>query len=154
MVAAVIGIFLLLQAAFRNWQLAFATMAVIPMALTGGVITAFLSGGMLSLGSLAGFLSILGIALRNNLVLFHHYHQTEQEGKDLDAALVLQGAYERLAPTLMTALASGLALAPALLLGDIPGLEIMRPMAAVFLGGLVTTVFMSLIVSPILYLSY
>ena len=152
--AAMMGIFLLLQAAFRNWQLAFATLAVLPMALTGGVVITFLGGGMLSLGSLAGSLSLLGIALRNSLVLFHRYHQIEQEGKVLDAGLILQGAHERLVPTLMTSLASGLALVPALFFGDIPGLEIIRPMAAMFLGGLATTVFMSLIVLPVLYLNY
>jgi CzcA family heavy metal efflux pump len=154
-VAATLGIFLLLQAAFRSWRLALVALLSLPMALTGGVVTAFLGGGILTLSSLVGFLTVLGVALRNSIVLCNHYHQLEQrEGRAFDQGLVLHGARERLAPVLMTALATGLALTPTLFLGDLAGFEIIRPMAIVILGGLVTTTWFNLFVVPAFYLLY
>jgi Cu/Ag efflux pump CusA len=155
LVAAVIGIFLLLQAAFGSWRLAFVTLLTLPAALAGGVLAAFAGGGVLSLGSLFGFLTVLGIAVRNNIVMTHHFHHLElYEGEMFGPQLVLRGARERLAPLLTTALATGAALLPLLFFGDVAGHEIVRPMAIVILGGLCTATLLNLFVVPALYLRF
>jgi len=153
--AALLGIFLVLQSAFRSWRLAFVAILTIPMALAGSVIAAFLSGGTISLGSLSGFLLVLGITIRNGIVMTNHLYHLEQDGSEtFGAELVMRGARERLVPVVMTALATAFAFVPALFMGDIPGLEIMHPMAVVMLGGLVTTTLLNLYVLPALYLRY
>jgi CzcA family heavy metal efflux pump len=153
--AAVIGIFLLLQAAYGSWRLAFVSILTLPMALAGGVAALVLGGGVLSLGSLFGFLTVLGIAVRNGLVLTTHYQHLEQhEGETFGPELVLRGARERLAPVLMTALTAGLALLPLVMAGDMAGSEIVRPMAVVILGGLVTSTMLNLFILPALYLRF
>jgi Cu/Ag efflux pump CusA len=127
----------------------------LPMALAGSVVAAFLAGGVISIGSLAGFLTVLGIAIRNGIVTTNHFHHLEQhESQTFGPELVLRGARERLAPILITALASALALLPVLFLGNIAGLEIVRPMAIIVLGGLVTSTLLDLFVLPVLYLRY
>jgi CzcA family heavy metal efflux pump len=155
-IIALIGIFLLLQASYRSWALAAAVLVTLPAALAGGVLAAFLGGGgLLSLGLLAGLLTILGIALRNSTMLISHYqHLEEQEGETFGPKLVLRGAQERLAPILMTALATGLALLPFVIFGNIPGHEIVRPIAIVVLGGLVTSTLTNLFILPALYLRF
>jgi CzcA family heavy metal efflux pump len=155
-IIALIGIFLLLQASFRSWHLALAVLLTLPVALAGGVLAAFLGGGSpLSLSLLAGSLTILGIALRNGTMLISHYqHLEEQEGETFGPELVLRGAQERLSPILMTALTTGLALLPFVLFGNIPGHEVVRPMAIVVLGGLVTSTLLNLFILPALYLHF
>jgi CzcA family heavy metal efflux pump len=155
LVVVVIGIFLLLQAAFVSWRLAAVTFVTLPSALAGGVLAVLLAGGTLSLGSLFGFLAVLGIAVRSGVVLISHLQRLEQhEGESFGPELVLRGARERLAPIVMTALATALALAPIAIFGDIAGLEMAYPMAIVILGGLVTTLVLSLFVMPTLYLRF
>jgi len=152
---AVIGIFFLLQTSFRNWRLANLTFFTLPWALVGGALAAYFSGGVLSLGSLIGFLTILGIATRNGIMMISHFqHLEEEEGVPFGPALVVRGAKERLAPILMTALTTGLALVPLVLAGDIPGQEIEYPMALVILGGLITSTLLNLFVVPTLYLRF
>jgi CzcA family heavy metal efflux pump len=155
-IIALIGIFLLLQASYRSWHLAAAVLVTMPAALAGGVLAAFVGGGgLLSLGLLAGLLTILGIALRNSTMLISHYqHLEEQAGETFGPKLVLRGSQERLAPILMTALATGLALLPFVILGNIPGHEIVRPIAIVVLGGLVTSTLLNLFILPALYLRF
>src|SRR5262249_16066627 len=98
------------------------------------------------------FLTVFGIAARNAIMLISHYQHLERaEGEPFGAGLALRGARERLSPILMTALATALALLPALWLGDVPGLEVVRPMAIVVLGGLVTSTLLNLLVVPSLY---
>jgi CzcA family heavy metal efflux pump len=153
--AAVIGIFLLLQAAFGSWRLAILSFVTLPSALAGGVLAAYLSGGIISLGSLVGFLAVLGIAARNGIMLINHYqHLEEQEGEAFGPALVLRGARERLSPILMTTLATGLAVVPLVVAGNLPGHEIEHPMAVVILGGLVTSTLLNLFIMPALYLRF
>jgi Cu/Ag efflux pump CusA len=155
MVAAAIGIFLLLQAAFGGWRLAGLFFLTLPSALLGGVLAAYFSGGVISLGSLIGFLMLFGIAARNGMLLISHYQQLQwDEGERFGPELILRGAKERLAPILMTALATGLALAPLVMAGDIAGYEIVRPMTIVVLGGLITATLLNLFISPILYLHF
>jgi Cu/Ag efflux pump CusA len=125
------------------------------MALVGGVLTVYLTGGTLSLGSYVGFLAVFGIAARNGILLISHcQHLEEIEGERLGPALVLRGARERLSPILMTALATGLALVPLIVAGAIPGHEIEHPMALVIVGGLVTSTFVNLFIVPSLYLRF
>ncbi len=151
--AAAIGIFLLLQAAFGSWRLATAVFLTLPVALAGGVLAALAGGGLMSLGAVTGFFAVLGIAARNGILLVSRYRQLERdEGEPFGPGLVLRGARERLVPILAAALAAALALVPLVVLGDDPGREIVRPMAVVVLGGLVTSTLLSLFVVPTLYL--
>ena len=153
--AAAAAILLLLHAAYGNIRLALLTFALLPMALVGGVLAVALSGGVLSLGSLVGFLAVFGIAARNGILMVSHFqHLEKQEGMTFGPELVLQGALERLAPILMTALATGLALVPLVVAGSIPGHEIEHPMAVVILGGLLTATLLNLFVLPSLYVRF
>jgi CzcA family heavy metal efflux pump len=153
--ASAIGVFLLLQAAFGSWRLAALAFFTLPSALVGGVLAAFATGGVISLGSLIGFFTVFGVAARNGIMLINHYqHLEREEGEPFGPKLVLRGARERLAPILMTALAAGLALLPLVIAGDIPGHEIEHPMAIVILGGLVTSTVLNLFIVPSLYLRF
>jgi CzcA family heavy metal efflux pump len=152
---AVIAIFFLLYTSFGSWRPTFLTFFTLPWALVGGVLTAYLSGGILSLGSLVGLLTILGIATRNGIMMISHFkHLEEEEGETFGPELVLRGARERIAPIMMTALTTGLALVPLVIAGNIPGQEIEYPMAIVILGGLVTSTLLNLLVVPTLYLRF
>jgi CzcA family heavy metal efflux pump len=152
-IAAAIGIFLLLQASFGSWRLTTLSFLCLPSALVGGVLAAFFSDGVISLGSLVGFLTVLGIAARNGIMLISHYQHLEQvEGVPFGPGLVVQGAKERLAPILMTGATTGLSLIPLIIYGNIPGHEIEHPMAIVILGGLITSTLLNLFVVPALYL--
>src|SRR5262249_50774281 len=123
--AAAFGVFLLLVASFGNWRLAALSFVTLPSALVGGMLAAYIGGAVLSLGSLVGFLTVFGIAARNGIMLINHYqHLEHSEGEAFGPALILRGARERLSPILMTALATGLALVPLVIAGDIPGHEI------------------------------
>jgi CzcA family heavy metal efflux pump len=153
-IAAVL-ILLLLQAAFGSWRLAAAAFLTLPAALVGGVVAALASGGELSLGSLVGFMLVLAIAARNGLLLVSHCQQLERrhDGRP-QPELVMRGAAERLGPILLTALATALAVTPLVVRGNIPGHELLQPMAVVVLGGLVTTTLLTLFVLPALYLRF
>lgn len=153
--AVAIGILLLLHASFRSWRLASLIFLALPSALVGGLIAAYFTGGVLSLGSLVGFLTVLGIAARNGILLIHHYqHLEREEGQPFGPELVLRGANERLSPILMTTLCTALALLPLAVTGDLPGHEIEHPMAVVILGGLFTSTLLTLFVVPQLYLRF
>jgi CzcA family heavy metal efflux pump len=152
---AAVGIFLLLQASFASWRLATLAFVTLPSALVGGVIAAYIGGGVISLGSLVGFLTVLGIAARNGIMLISHYqHLENEEGESFGPNLVLRGARERIAPIMMTALTTGLTIIPLVIAGDIPGHEIEHPMAIVILGGLLTSTLLNLFVVPSLYLRF
>jgi multidrug efflux pump subunit AcrB len=119
------------------------------------VIGAYAGDGIVSLGSLVGMITVLGIAARNSILLIQHYRHLETvEGEPFGVPLVMRGASERLSPILMTTLCTGLALLPLIVAGSIPGYEIEHPMAVVILGGLVTSTLLSLFVVPVLYLRY
>jgi Cu/Ag efflux pump CusA len=152
---ALVGIFLLLQAVSGKWSMAALTFVTLPMALAGGAVAALLGGGTLTLGALFGFLAVLAIALRNAFALLKHFHDLEQEAElPFGVELVSRGAGERFAPILTTAITTILALAPFIFLGDIAGHEIVRPMAIVIVGGLVTAALYNLLVLPALYLRF
>jgi len=152
---SLLGILLLLHADFRSPRLVGLVFVSLPFALVGGVIATLLTGGVLSLGSLVGFVTVLGIAARNGIMLVSHYRHLEfEEGEMFGRELVIRGSEERLAPILMTALATGLALLPIVVGGNRPGHEIEHPMAVVILGGLVTSTLLNLFLMPALYLRY
>lgn len=152
---AAIAIFLLLQAAFGSFRLATLSFLTLPIALVGGVLATLASGGIISLGSLVGFFTVFGIAARNGILMINHFqHLDHVEGVPFGPELVLRGARERLSPILMTSLATGLALVPLVVAGQIPGHEIEHPLAVVILGGLVTSTFLNLFVVPSLYLRF
>jgi Cu/Ag efflux pump CusA len=154
-IAAAIGILLLLQASFGSWRLAVLSFLTLPVALIGGVIAAYLTGGVISLGSLVGFFTVLGIVARNGIMLISHYQHLERfEGVAFGPGLVIRGARERVVPIMMTVLTTGLALVPLLVAGEIPGQEIEYPMAWVILGGLITATLLNLFVVPSLYLAF
>ncbi|HXT60743.1 MAG TPA: efflux RND transporter permease subunit [Pirellulales bacterium] len=152
---SLVGIFLLLHIDFQSWRLTLLVLATIPFALVGGVFAAALAGGVLSLGSLVGFVTVLGIAARNGIMLVSHYrHLEETEGEAFGLGLVMRGSEERLAPILMTALTTGLALVPLVIGGNLPGHEIEYPMAVVILGGLATSTLLNLFLLPPIYLTF
>ena len=154
-IAAGIGILLLLQVVFASWRLAILAFITLPSALVGGVLATWLSDGNVSIGSLVGFLAVFGIAARNVILLIHHcQHLEKHEGETFGLKMVVRGAKERLAPILMTAATAGLGLVPLVIIGDVPGQEIVLPTAIVILGGLVTSTLLTLFVVPSLYLRF
>ncbi len=149
---SILGIFLILYADFLSYRIALLILISLPFALTGCVIASLLHGGVLSLGSLVGFVTVLGIAARNGIMLISHYrHLENKEGETFGKTLVIRGALERMAPILMTATAAILALLPILVTGNQPGQEIEFPMAIVITGGLVTSTILNLFFLPVAY---
>ena len=152
---AALGIFLLLLVSFGSPRLATLSFLTLPMAMVGGILTVYFGGKILSLGSLVGFFTVLGVVARNGIMMISHFQHLERhEGETFGPALVLRGAKERLSPIMMTTLTTGFALVPLLLTGQIPGQEIEYPMALVILGGLVTSTLLNLFVVPSLYLRF
>jgi len=150
--ACLLGMLGLLYTAFDSVRDAVVVMANLPLALIGGAVGVFVQGGVLSIASLVGFITLFGIATRNGIMLVSHIrHLVEHEGvADIDEA-VRRGAQERLVPILMTALAAGLGLVPLALSGGEPGSEIQAPMAVVILCGLISSTALNMFVVPTLY---
>jgi len=153
---AVIGLYFLLYTSFQDWRLTTLAFFTLPQALVGGVLAAFLAGGgVMSLGSLVGLLTILDNAVRNCIMLFNHYQHLEaEEGQAFGPELVMRGSLERVTPITMVGLTAGLALLPLVIAGNVPGNEIEYPMAIVILGGLLTSDLLNLFVVPQLYLRF
>lgn len=148
---AVLGMAVLLFLAFRSVRDAALVMLNLPLALMGGVVAVQLGGGVLSIASLVGFITLFGIATRNGIMLITHYRQLlVVEGLPLGEAVV-RGSVDRLIPILMTALTAVLALIPIVLAAAEPGNEIQGPMAAVILGGLTSSTLLNLLVLPALF---
>lgn len=143
-------IFLLLFHEFRRVSLSLIILLNLPLALIGGVLSIFLTSGILSIPAIIGFITLFGIATRNGILLISHYRTLENEGLPL-MDTVIQGSKDRLAPILMTALTAGLALIPLALGGELPGNEIQSPMAKVILGGLLSSTFLNIFIIPIVY---
>jgi Cu/Ag efflux pump CusA len=153
--AALLVIFLLMQAALRSWRLAAVALLTLPMALSGGAVAAGLTGGVLTIGSLAGLLAVLALAAGQVVALFRQCQQLEDAGHRYNRPeLLARATTDRLGPVLIAAAACGVALLPMALAGPIAGLELLAPMAVVVLGGLVTSTVVTLFVAPALYLRY
>jgi Cu/Ag efflux pump CusA len=153
--AAAIAVFLLLQAIFGRWRLAALLFVSLPLALVGAAVAVRIDGGTVELGSLVGFLTVFGIAVRGGVILLRRLQALERDdGVAFGPGLVVAAARERFAPTLLTALAVGLFFAPFAFLGDLPGHEIVNPMGGVIIGGLVTSTLLVLFVLPALYLRF
>ncbi len=149
------GIMMLLWIAFGESSRLALVLANLPFALVGGVLAVYLTGGLLSLGSLVGFVTLFGIATRNAVMLVSHYdHLVHKEGMRWGPEAAARGALERLGPILMTALVTGLGLLPLALGSGDPGREIEGPMAIVILGGLATSTVLTLFVLPTLALRF
>ncbi len=150
-----LGILLLLSVVMGNYRNLFLVLANLPFALVGGVLAVLASGGILSLGSLIGFVTLFGITLRNSIMMISHFeHLVASESMPWGLDTALRGATERLAPILMTALVTALGLLPLALGSGDPGREIEGPMAIVILGGLVTSTALNLLILPSLALRY
>jgi CzcA family heavy metal efflux pump len=150
--AAIAMIAVILYVDFQSWSLVLLMLAMLPLAMLGGALGVFASGGVVSLGSLVGFVTVIGIAARNAIMLISHYrHLQIEEGLAPGRELIVRGAEERLAPIMMTALTAALALAPLAYTGNLPGQEIEYPMALVILCGLGTATLVNLFVLPLLF---
>ena len=150
---SIAAIFLILYVEFRSARTAALVMANLPLALIGGVIAVAITGRVVSIASLVGFVTLFGIATRNGILLVSHYRQLLAEGTPFREAVV-RGSLERISPILMTALTAGLALIPLALGGGEPGNELQTPMAIVILGGLLSATALNMIVLPALYWMY
>ncbi len=142
------GIIALLVLAFGSGRAVGLIVASAPFALVGGVAAVALTGASLSLGALVGFVTLLGVAARNAILLLAHTRQLAEDGHDWSVATVLKATQERVTPILMTALVTALGLLPLAIETGQAGREIQGPMAIVILGGLITSTVMSLIVLP------
>ena len=151
---ALVVIFFLLYHQFKNFVEAFVILVNIPLAIIGGVIILCLSGGEINIPAIIGFISLLGIATRNGMLLISHYRQLESRGSNSMIDYIVIGSRDRLLPILMTALSSALALIPIVARGGQPGNEIQSPMALVILGGLFTSTFLNIFVVPVIYYIY
>ncbi len=146
------AILLVIYADFGSWRVTGLVFSTLPLALIGAVAATILGGGLLSLGTLVGFVTVIGIAARNGIMLVAHYrHLEREEGEAFGRALILRGSLERFVPILMTAAVTALALLPLALGGNQPGHEIEHPMAVVILGGLVSSTLLNLFATPVLY---
>ncbi len=152
--ASLLGILLLLYLDFRNLKLSLLMMLSVPLACIGGVASVLLSGGDISLGSIVGFVTVFGIAVRNGILLISNYQHRLQNGDTFGLQMIVAGSVERLAPILMTAGTAGLAIVPLVVAGNLPGHEIEHPMAVVIMGGLFSSTLLTLFVLPSVYFRF
>lgn len=150
-VVALAGMIGLLFMAFRSWRDVALVMVNLPLALMGGAVAVYMGGGIMSIASLVGFITLFGIATRNGIMMITHYRQLLVVAGSTMRDAVIQGSVDRLIPILMTALTAALALIPIVLATGEPGNEIQAPMAAVILGGLTSSTLLNLVVIPPLF---
>ena len=152
---SLVGVFLVLYTDFGSLRLATLGLLSLFFAISGCLLAAWLTGGVLSLGSIVGFITVLGIAARNSIMLVSHYRHLElEEGLPFGPDLIIRGSLERIAPIIMTALTSVLALLPIMVAGNEPGAEIEYPMSVVIMGGIITSTVLNLLGMPALYWAF
>jgi multidrug efflux pump subunit AcrB len=150
--AALVGIFLLLQAAFSSWRLAALFTLTLPVSLSGGVLAAFIFRADMTLATLAGFVAVLAIAVRSGIAVITRAGVLEAEdGRRTRATAVVEAAGERLGPLLTTTIATMIALVPLIVTGTVPGQELAQPIAIVIFGGLITTTLVTAFLVPTIY---
>jgi Cu/Ag efflux pump CusA len=150
-ILSIILIFLLLNQEFKNAKLSLTILINLPLALIGGIAAVYLNGSILNIPSLIGFITLIGIATRNGILLVSNYERLKEKGLALKDR-VLQGSVQRLSPIMMTALTAGLALIPMAMAYNAQGNEIQSPMAKVILGGLFSSTLLNLFIIPIVYI--
>lgn len=154
-IIAGVGIVILLSIVTRNWRNLSLVLVNLPFALVGGILAVFGTGGLLTLGSMVGFVTVFGITVRNSILIIAHYeHLVEVEGMPWGLPTAIRGAADRLTPILMTSLVTGLGLLPLAIGSGAPGREIEGPMAIVIVGGLLTSMVLNLLVLPTLALRF
>lgn len=147
-----LGIFLVLYSHFKSMTISLQIMLNVPLALVGSVIAVLWTGGVFSIATLVGFITLTGIASRNGIMMISHYiHLVQYENESFDDKMIIRGSLERLVPVLMTALVAALALIPLTLDPHAPGKEILYPVATVILGGLVSSTLLDMIVTPVVF---
>ncbi|MDQ3071672.1 MAG: efflux RND transporter permease subunit [Bacteroidota bacterium] len=149
------GIFLVLYTHFKSGFIVLQVMLNIPLAMIGSVIAVSLTGGVFSVATLVGFITLTGIASRNGIMMISHYlHLMKHEGENFDKKMIIRGSLERLSPVLMTALVAALALIPLTLSKTAPGKEILYPVATVIIGGLLSSTLLDIIITPVVFYRY
>jgi Cu/Ag efflux pump CusA len=152
---SLVAIFFLLIKALGDWRVALQVMINIPLALIGAVIALLITGGVFSIATLVGFISLVGITSRNGIMMISHYlHLMREEGEGFTETMIIRGSLERLVPVLMTALTAGLSLIPFILAADAPGKEILHPLAVVVLGGILTSTLLDQVVTPAVFYKF
>ncbi|MDQ3180642.1 MAG: efflux RND transporter permease subunit, partial [Acidobacteriota bacterium] len=152
---SLVAIFFLLIKALGDWRSALQVMINIPLALIGAVIAMLITGGVFSIATLVGFISLVGITSRNGIMMISHYlHLMREEGEDFTEQMIIRGSLERLVPVMMTALTAGLSLIPFVLAADAPGKEILHPLAVVVLGGILTSTLLDQLVTPAVFYKF
>jgi len=148
-------IFLVLYSHFRSGMIVAQILLNIPLAFIGALVLTYFMVGTVSIATLVGLITLAGIASRNTIMMISHYlHLMEHEGEKFDAHMIIRGSLERLVPVTMTALTAGLALVPLVLAADQPGKEILYPVAVVILGGLVSSTFLDMAVTPAVFYKF
>ncbi len=149
------GIFIVLFSHFKSSTIVWQIMLNIPLALIGSVIAVMLTGGVFSIATLVGFITLTGIASRNGIMMISHYiHLVEHEGEKFNREMIIRGSLERLVPVMMTALVAALALIPLTLDAQAPGKEILYPVATVILGGLISSTLLDIVVTPVVFYTF
>jgi len=151
-IVSLVMMFVVLHARYQSWRLSALIMANIPLALVGSVIGLAISGQPLSIAALIGFVTLAGISVRNGILKVSHYlNLMRQEGEQFDQKMIMRGSLERLAPVLMTALVTALALAPLLFEAEQPGTEILHPVAVVIFSGLLSSTLLDSFLTPVMF---
>jgi len=152
---SLIAIFFLLLKALGDWRSAAQVMINIPLAMIGAIFAMLITGGVFSVATLVGFISLVGITSRNGIMMISHYlHLIREEGEEFNEHMIIRGSLERLVPVLMTALTAGLSLIPLALASGQPGKEILHPLAVVVLGGILTSTLLDQLVTPAVFFKF
>ena len=147
-----VAVFLMLYGYFRSASLALQVLVNIPLALMGGLAFTFFKLNNISIATLVGFIAVGGVAARNGIMMISHYlHLMTHEGEGFTRRMVIRGTLERLVPVLMTALSAGIGLIPLVLAADQPGKEILHPVAVVIVGGLISSTFLDMAITPAMF---